>query len=162
MEMNRRNFVIAAGLTACGCALAGCAAQDGKGSTSAAASGEHDPEKAEAKQAGTIEVGAAADYPHDGIYDQHADSGVLIVRQGNKLAALSAICTHRACDLDAVDGSIRCPCHGSRFDMDGKVVKGPATKPLPHYALSSGANGKLTVDRSAKLSSGDAKAWTQI
>ncbi|MGR4847612.1 FAD-dependent oxidoreductase [Streptomyces sp. LARHCF252] len=48
------------------------------------------------------------------------------------LHAFSARCTHLGC-LVAFNGAERaweCPCHGSRFDTDGKVIQGPATKPL--------------------------------
>jgi nitrite reductase/ring-hydroxylating ferredoxin subunit len=38
------------------------------------------------------------------------------------------VCTHDGCELDAVaDGTINCPCHGSRYAVaDGSVVRGPA------------------------------------
>jgi len=46
--------------------------------------------------------------------------------------AFSAVCTHKQCLVSQVaDGTIDCPCHGSRYsDVDGSVVKGPATQAL--------------------------------
>jgi len=53
------------------------------------------------------------------------------------LHAFSSICTHQGCAVTSVrDGTIRCPCHGSRFDAStGAVVAGPAPAPLPRVAV---------------------------
>ena len=43
----------------------------------------------------------------------------------------SSTCTHKGCAVNKVaDGTIDCPCHGSKFNLDGSVAKGPATAPL--------------------------------
>ena len=49
----------------------------------------------------------------------------------------SAVCTHMQCFVDQVtDGTIVCPCHGSRYSVtDGHVVTGPAPSPLPAQPL---------------------------
>ena len=47
--------------------------------------------------------------------------------------AVSATCTHQGCTVAAPrNGVVSCPCHGSQFDAaTGKVLRGPATSPLP-------------------------------
>jgi Rieske Fe-S protein len=44
---------------------------------------------------------------------------------------MSAVCTHQGCTVsEIVDGTIKCPCHGSKFNLDGTVAQGPAKKSL--------------------------------
>ncbi|ESU46607.1 putative iron sulfur protein [Streptomyces sp. HCCB10043] len=52
--------------------------------------------------------------------------------------AFSAVCTHQNCLVSTVrDGTINCPCHGSRFSItDAAVEAGPATRPLPAEQIS--------------------------
>ncbi|MFI5237953.1 MAG: ubiquinol-cytochrome c reductase iron-sulfur subunit [Ignavibacteriales bacterium] len=51
--------------------------------------------------------------------------------------AISGICTHQACkvsDYDDGQSVFVCPCHNSRFDLNGNVVQGPATTKLRTYS----------------------------
>ncbi|MGW0495560.1 FAD-dependent oxidoreductase [Streptomyces sp. NPDC003007] len=68
-----------------------------------------------------------------------ADGGRLAVYRDDdgRLHAVSARCTHLGClvDFNAAERAWECPCHGSRFDTDGKVIQGPATKPLEQRDL---------------------------
>ena len=51
--------------------------------------------------------------------------------QASRYVRLSAICTHQGCVVADVDGgTINCPCHGSRYHLDGTVARGPAPQPL--------------------------------
>lgn len=67
----------------------------------------------------------------------------VVFRHGDgRVQAWSARCTHLGCRLDRViDGVVVCPCHGSKFDEQGRVVNGPAStalKPLQVRVLASG------------------------
>ena len=63
-------------------------------------------------------------------------AGVYRDDQG-RLHAVSLRCTHLGCLLrfNEAERSWDCPCHGSRFDIDGAVLEGPAVEPLDHHEL---------------------------
>ncbi len=53
------------------------------------------------------------------------------VKVNNRLDIFSTSCTHLGCRIKQVEnGKFICPCHGSEFDYQGEVVKGPAAKSL--------------------------------
>ncbi|AVH98178.1 Rieske (2Fe-2S) protein [Streptomyces sp. WAC00288] len=63
-----------------------------------------------------------------------AEEKVVVTQpKAGEFKAFSAVCTHQGCLVNKVaDGTVDCPCHGSRFRVaDGSVVTGPATRPLP-------------------------------
>ena len=110
----------------------------------------------------TVKLGLPADFP-DGLKFL-PDQRLFVFREGNVFHAISAVCTHLGCTVRAealsqpetktVDGSplrlthrFACPCHGSRYTGDGKVVSGPAPRPLAWFHLSvSTDDGQLVVD----------------
>lgn len=60
----------------------------------------------------------------------------------NRVHSRSAVCTHMGCyvQFNQSERSWDCPCHGSRFDPDGCVLNGPATKPLEKVELEEEKN----------------------
>lgn len=60
---------------------------------------------------------------------------ILVVRSSaRRFVALSMQCTHEGCPVNPpVGGIISCPCHGSQYDLDGKVRRGPAQFSLTRY-----------------------------
>jgi cytochrome b6-f complex iron-sulfur subunit len=127
LNLNRRQFLLLSAAF-----LAGCKTADDAISP---AGGER-----------TVDAGPAGDYAADGVYNRFQYKGFFVVRQGEKLFALSAICTHRKCRLAAEpDRTFYCKCHGSTFDPAGHVTEGPARRDLPVYPVSTDARGRLLV-----------------
>lgn len=77
------------------------------------------------------------------------DQQVYIVRMPAGFYAVSAICTHLGCITawHPEHNLIECPCHGSKFERDGKKVAGPAPRPLPHFSITLTVDGDLLVDK---------------
>lgn len=72
---------------------------------------------------------------------------LFVVRTEEGFHAMSATCTHLGCltRYEAEHKRVFCPCHGSRFDLEGNVTGGPAPRPLPRLKLTV-ENGVLIVD----------------
>jgi len=71
-----------------------------------------------------------------------------VCRDAGGLYALTSICTHNQCDVGFVSQSagFECPCHGSRYDFNGQVTRGPAALPLDHLSLCVAPDGDVFVD----------------
>jgi cytochrome b6-f complex iron-sulfur subunit len=70
-----------------------------------------------------------------------------ILRTASGFAAYDLTCTHLGCTVSVNAQGFACPCHGSRFDVSGAVVSGPAPRPLRRLELTR-RDGRLLVVRS--------------
>jgi Rieske Fe-S protein len=66
--------------------------------------------------------------------------GGFVVNNQGKVEVLAINCSHLGCSvaLNANAKSFDCPCHGSRFHLDGTVLHGPAAYPLSHLTWKQG------------------------
>jgi cytochrome b6-f complex iron-sulfur subunit len=95
-----------------------------------------------------VNAGKPEHYPIDSV-TLDPRYGIFVVRLPEGFYAMSAICTHLGClsVWKPEAGVIGCPCHGSSFQRDGKVIAGPAPRPLPWLKMWMGDEGSLMVDR---------------
>ncbi|MBI2881556.1 MAG: Rieske (2Fe-2S) protein [Candidatus Tectomicrobia bacterium] len=80
---------------------------------------------------------------------------VFLFREKGGFRACTAICTHLRCVTGPFVGApgappevlrSRCPCHGSVFDGYGRVLAGPAPRPLDFYRVAKSPDGRVVVD----------------
>ena len=91
------------------------------------------------------ELGQASLYP-PGSRTLLADIPAVVYNRDGQILAYSLTCTHLGCALeDGVDGGFACPCHGSHFDGDGRVLKGPAQKALSKLRVEQLEDGALRL-----------------
>jgi menaquinol-cytochrome c reductase iron-sulfur subunit len=70
---------------------------------------------------------------HDGYLEMKAHNAIWAVKHADgQVSVFSPLCTHLGCGYhwDGGDRQFKCPCHGSVYDISGKVLAGPAPRQL--------------------------------
>ncbi len=99
---------------------------------------------------GFMVIGTVAELDQSGsVSSKKAETIVIRDPSTSQLIALNSLCPHQGCTvkLDAETKNLACPCHGSSFGKDGKVLKGPAKTPLAIYEVKE-ENGTILVKTS--------------
>jgi cytochrome b6-f complex iron-sulfur subunit len=88
----------------------------------------------DAKYSGLATVGASINVPDP----NHSSRPIIVHRESDTVVvALPSSCTFDGCQLPFLSsGAMTCPCCGSKFDKNGKVIQGPATTNLTAYAAT--------------------------
>lgn len=79
-----------------------------------------------------------------------------VIRLADGFRAMSSVCTHLGCitryqpDLNI----IACPCHGSKYNLSGDVIAGPAPRSLHWLQISMNDKGDLIVDTAVEVPEG--------
>jgi cytochrome b6-f complex iron-sulfur subunit len=95
-----------------------------------------------------VAVGFPEDFlPGQVVYNQ--GYGLFIIRETQGFVCLSARCTHLGCNVvwNQDHNIFLCPCHGGKYDKQGRNLEGPPPRPLDQLALGLDREGMLVVDR---------------
>jgi Rieske Fe-S protein len=145
VRLGRRAFLLLSGGAAVGLALggAGCgssedpdgdAGLDGGGADGDGGNGDGGNGADQGPDLGLL-AGQVADFALGSVTLFSSDK-YFVLRDADGLYAMTAVCTHQGCTVNAGTDDLLCPCHDSLFDLNGGVLNGPATTPLVHYLVS--------------------------
>ncbi len=104
------------------------------------------PSKIRKKKVQFFEVLKEEDLPRRGVKtvvfryprgEQILKMKAFIVNHNGRLFAISPVCTHLGCVVSwhRKKEQFLCPCHGGRYDIEGRVIEGPPPKPLTKLPL---------------------------
>jgi len=102
----------------------------------------------------SFEAGLVSDYTVGEVSERFKKQhGVWIVRDPEKIYALSTVCTHLGCtpNWQVNDNKFKCPCHGSGYYKTGINFEGPAPRPLERFKIYLSPEGEIVVDKTEKF-----------
>jgi cytochrome b6-f complex iron-sulfur subunit len=97
-------------------------------------------------QSSAVKIGMPGDFPVTSEPVRVAGQNLFVLHDAEGFCAVSAICSHLGCIVAATPEGFACPCHGSRFNGEGRVTQGPAPSPLQWFELSLAPDGQIVVD----------------
>ncbi len=143
-QLTRRRFLARLGLGATALTLGGVAS----------GVGAYILPKLSYEPSAVVSIGRPEDYKVGDMRLLEAKQ-IYVFRTSHGFQAVSAICTHLGCSYRPFGPPnpqypqvhALCPCHGSVFARDGRVLDGPAPRPLPFYHIELTPDGRLLVDK---------------
>ncbi len=104
-------------------------------------------------KSGRFRIGRKADFP-PGTARYFEEEQTYVFADTDGVFAISAVCTHLGCIVGKEERQFVCPCHGSYYDLSGKVKSGPAPKNLQWFKIVKTPGGRLVVERSKRVAPG--------
>jgi cytochrome b6-f complex iron-sulfur subunit len=91
-----------------------------------------------------FDLGPADSYP-PGSRSILSEIPAVLIHSEQGFKAISLVCTHLGCTVQQDADGFACPCHGSRFDLNGKVAHSPAIKSLSSLRVEITKDNKLIL-----------------
>jgi cytochrome b6-f complex iron-sulfur subunit len=91
-----------------------------------------------------FDLGPAAAFP-PGSRTLRLEIPAVITNRSGEIRAYSLVCTHLGCTVELDGEGFACPCHGSRFDPEGRVLAGPASQSLHRLRVEIQEDDNLVV-----------------
>ena len=91
-----------------------------------------------------FDIGLATNYPRNS-RTIVASVPAIVIHDDEGLHAVSLTCSHLGCTIEERNFGFECPCHSSRYDLNGVVLKGPATADLRKLRVEKTEDGNLHV-----------------
>jgi cytochrome b6-f complex iron-sulfur subunit len=82
-----------------------------------------------------FDIGPESEYPNPS-RTVLAQIPAVLIHENSTFTAYSLVCTHLGCTAESDGQEFACPCHGSRFDKDGALLKGPASRALKEMRVT--------------------------
>lgn len=132
--ISRKTAIVSGGVVLTAAALSACTTY-GKTPPPEPAGGSPSERVPAPRPTGAAALATTADVPvGSGLI---VDDVVLTQPSAGVFKAFSTVCTHAGCTVSKIaDGTIDCPCHGSKFNLDGTVANGPASRPLESKSIA--------------------------
>jgi cytochrome b6-f complex iron-sulfur subunit len=93
------------------------------------------------------DLGPVGDYPQ-GSRIMLMQIPAVLIHNNDGYLAFSLVCTHLGCTVEQKDGEYECPCHGSKYDGQGFVTKGPSNAALKRLRVEINETGNVILHMS--------------
>lgn len=91
-----------------------------------------------------FDIGLETDYPINS-RTVLAHIPAMVIRDEEGLQVISLTCTHLGCMVEPSNFGFQCPCHSSRYEPNGRLLRGPAKSDLKTLRVEKAQDGNLHV-----------------
>jgi cytochrome b6-f complex iron-sulfur subunit len=99
---------------------------------------------------GVFDMGPADSY-EEGQVAHNREGKFFLIRLGDDFKALFQVCTHLGCLVRDTEDGYSCPCHGSKFAENGRLIASPAPRDMDEFGVTISEEGHVLVDTGIRI-----------